>query len=160
MRRSDVCVRLAQTHCGEVKRSHLRNSHPMQPASMNRPTIRALLTEAEGILAEGPHSQRARRDAEVLLLHVLREDAPDRNLAWLIAHQNKTLLADAVFALRALVARRRTGEPIQYIVGETEFYGLSFRVHPGVLIPRPETEHLVEKVGELATGFAGRESWT
>ncbi len=49
--------------------------------------------------------------------------------------------------------RRRVGEPIQYITGETEFYGLTFRVTQDVLIPRPETEHLVEKVIELAARF-------
>jgi release factor glutamine methyltransferase len=53
----------------------------------------------------------------------------------------------------ALVMRRRYGEPIQYITGETEFYGLPFRVTPDVLIPRPETEHLVEKVVELVASF-------
>ena len=50
--------------------------------------------------------------------------------------------------------RRRAGEPIQYITGETEFYGLPFRVTHDVLIPRPETEHLVEKVFELAARFS------
>jgi release factor glutamine methyltransferase len=55
------------------------------------------------------------------------------------------------FEFRALIERRRRGEPIQYITGETEFYGLPFRVTPDVLIPRPETEHLVEKCLALAT---------
>ena len=56
--------------------------------------------------------------------------------------------------LNELVERRRAGEPIQYITGETEVYGLPFRVTPNVLIPRPETEHLVEKVIELAAAFS------
>jgi release factor glutamine methyltransferase len=56
---------------------------------------------------------------------------------------------------RALIERRQNGEPIQYITGETEFYGLPFRVTPDVLIPRPETEHLVERAVELASGLTG-----
>jgi release factor glutamine methyltransferase len=125
----------------------------MQPTPNDSGTIRALLAEAEATLAAGPHPERARRDAETLLLHVLREDAPDATLAWLIAHGGETLPAHATAVLRAWVERRREGEPVQYITGETEFYGLSFQVNRDVLIPRPETEHLVEKAITLAAAF-------
>jgi release factor glutamine methyltransferase len=122
----------------------------MQPTPIDRGTIRALLAEAEGILAAGPHPDRARRDAEMLLLHVLREDTPDANLAWLIAHGDETVPATAAAVFRARFERRRSGAPIQYITGEAEFYGLRFQVNRDVLIPRPETELLVEKTVELA----------
>jgi len=125
----------------------------MQHTPIDPGTIRALLAEAESSLAEGPHPERARRDAEALLLQVLKRKDPDKNRAWLIAHEDEPLAPDAAAALRALVKRRRTGEPIQYITGETEFYGLNFRVNRDVLIPRPETEHLVEKAIALAAGF-------
>jgi release factor glutamine methyltransferase len=125
----------------------------MQHTPIDPGTIRALLAEAESLLAEGAHPERARRDAEALLLQVLKRKDPDKNRAWLIAHEDEPLAPDAAAVLRALVKRRRTGEPIQHITGETEFYGLSFRVNRDVLIPRPETEHLVEKAIALAAGF-------
>jgi release factor glutamine methyltransferase len=125
----------------------------MQPKSNDQPTIRTLLAEGEGLLAQGPHPERARRDAETLLLHALRADAPETNLAWLIAHGVDTLSTHTTASFRAWVERRCAGEPIQYITGEAEFYRLSFKVTRDVLIPRPETEHLVEKVIELARGF-------
>jgi release factor glutamine methyltransferase len=125
----------------------------MQPTPIDSATIRALLAEAEGTLAAGPHGERARRDAEALLLSVLREDAPDRNLAWLIAHGGEPVSPAAAAQLRGFAARRRAGEPIQYITGEVEFYGLPFYVNQDVLIPRPETEHLVEKAIALAAAF-------
>ena len=125
----------------------------MQHGPSDVTTIRNLLADAEGSLVQGPHAERARRDAETLLLRIMRDDAPDVNLAWLIAHGYETLPARATAAFRAWVERRRAGEPIQYITGEAEFYGLTFRVNSAVLIPRPETEHLVEKVIEIAGGL-------
>ena len=116
------------------------------------------------MLVEGPRPDYARRDAEMLLLYILREIAQDKNnawathfgitqdinKAWLVANKNVPTLPLVSAKLKALVERRRAGEPIQYITGETEFYGLPFRVTPDVLIPRPETEHLVEQVLALA----------
>jgi release factor glutamine methyltransferase len=123
----------------------------MQPTSLSRQKIRALIAEGEYALAAGPHPERARRDAEILLLHLFKRNDPERNTAWLIAHWNNPTDHETEF--RALVERRLAGEPIQYIFGETEFYGLPFLVTPDVLIPRPETEHLVEKALELAAQF-------
>jgi release factor glutamine methyltransferase len=74
--------------------------------------------------------------------------------AWLIAHRDDELPEHAASRYFELLERRASGEPIQYIVGETEFYGLPFRVTPAVLIPRPETEHLVEQAIDRATQFA------
>lgn len=76
-----------------------------------------------------------------------------KNKAWLLAHLEEELSEANAIRFTQLVERRYRGEPIQYIVGETEFYGLPFLVTPDVLIPRPETEHLVEKVVELAPLF-------
>ena len=125
----------------------------MQPQPHDRAKIRALITEAEYVLGEGPHPERARLDAEALLLHVLSKYPQERNRAWLMTHGNSRTIPGVGANLRALVDRRLTGEPIQYITGEAEFYGLPFRVTPDVLIPRPETEHLVEKILELAGRF-------
>jgi release factor glutamine methyltransferase len=113
-------------------------------------TISELILQAEHRLALGFHPERARRDAEMLLLHIVQQHTPERNRAWLIAHGNTVLLSHSQTRFSEFVARRVAGEPIQYIVGETEFFGLPFRVTPDVLIPRPETEHLVEKAIELA----------
>lgn len=99
-------------------------------------------------LKSGPHPESARRDAELLLMHTLK-----RGRAWLMTHGDELLPDDLAQSYRELLERRSKGEPIQYITGEAEFYGLPFCVTPDVLIPRPETEHLVEKGIELAAHF-------
>jgi release factor glutamine methyltransferase len=130
--------------------------------SQDRPGLRFTLDEVQKVLADGPHPERARRDTETLLLHALKKVASetnpetdletnlDRSRAWLIAHDGEPLEADAAATFCDLIERRLAGEPVQYIIGEAEFYGLSFHVNREVLIPRPETEHLVEKAMALA----------
>ena len=78
-------------------------------------------------------------DARVLMRHALGVDA-----VYLVAHDRDVLTPAQCSAFDALVVRRRAGEPVAYITGTREFYGLEFAVTPAVLIPRPETELLVE----------------
>jgi release factor glutamine methyltransferase len=111
-------------------------------------TLREWLERGDAQLLSGPHPDRARRDAETLLLHLI-----GKNRAWLLAHLADDFAGCTAIRYASLLERRRKGEPIQYITGETEFYGLPFRVSSDVLVPRPETEHLVEKVIELAPLF-------
>jgi release factor glutamine methyltransferase len=84
----------------------------------------------------------------MLLLHLIHRDR-----AFLAANPLSNLSAEGAVRYYALIERRLGGEPIQYITGEQEFYGLPFHVDRNVLIPRPETEHLVEKVLTLAKSF-------
>jgi release factor glutamine methyltransferase len=78
-------------------------------------------------------------EAAILLAHVLRVDR-----AWLIAHGGDRLGSDAAARFEALVARRVAGEPVAYLVGRRGFHALELAVSPAVLIPRPETERLVD----------------
>src|SRR5216683_8255831 len=77
--------------------------------------------------------------AELLLLHVL-----GRNRTWLYAHPEEIIPNADAQRFVELLARRATGEPTQHLTGKQEFWGLEFEVTPAVLIPRPETEHLIE----------------
>lgn len=86
-----------------------------------------------------------------MLLGALLERSP----AWLAAHDEAVLTPEQVLAFDAWVTRRAAGEPVAYIVGVREFYGHAFHVTPDVLIPRPETELLVERVLTFAAGRAG-----
>lgn len=79
------------------------------------------------------------REARTLLAHVLGRDR-----AWLAAHGDEALSHDAAARFEALATRRQNGEPIAYLVGRREFFGLDLEITRDVLIPRPETELLVE----------------
>ena len=82
-------------------------------------------------------------EARLLLGHLLA-----RSAAWLEAHREESLSTEQLAQFRGLVARRVAGEPVAYLLGSREFYGRDFMVTPAVLIPRPETELLVEVVLE------------
>jgi release factor glutamine methyltransferase len=107
--------------------------------------LRESLDHGAARLGAGPHPDRARRDAETLLLHLT-----GKSRAWLMAHGTDEFGGCTAIQFAGLLDRRLAAEPIQYIVGEAEFFGLPFRVTRDVLIPRPETEHLVEAALALA----------
>jgi release factor glutamine methyltransferase len=89
-----------------------------------------------------------RLNAETLLMFALGV-----NRAYLYAHPERELTSDEQARYDEVIAQRSAGVPSQYITGHQEFWGLDFVVSPAVLIPRPETEHLVETVLELARGI-------
>ncbi len=91
------------------------------------------------------HVPSAQLAAELLLMHVLGCDR-----GYLHAHPERELSAESTERYMQLIAERATGKPTQYITGHQEFWGLDFEVTPEVLIPRPETEHVVETVLDLA----------
>lgn len=101
-------------------------------------SIHSILLQAQAQLNDAPQLD-ARYESQLLLQHVLKV-----NRAWLIAHENDVLQADTHAEFEALLARRLGGEPMAYMLGQREFYGLNFIVTPDTLIPRPDTESLVE----------------
>jgi release factor glutamine methyltransferase len=101
--------------------------------------IRSLLDEGAAKLARA--CDEPRREAEVLLGAAL-----GRSRAWLLAHPEECILdCEATDRYEAYVTRRAHGEPVAYLLGEREFWSLPLRVAPGVLVPRPETELVVER---------------
>jgi release factor glutamine methyltransferase len=105
------------------------------------PSIRSALLQAQAQLNQAPllDAIDARYESQLLLQQVLKV-----NRAWLIAHENDDLATDIQHNFNALMQRRIGGEPIAYILGEREFYGLNLAVTPATLIPRPDTELLVD----------------
>ncbi|MFP5397608.1 MAG: peptide chain release factor N(5)-glutamine methyltransferase [Gammaproteobacteria bacterium] len=103
-------------------------------------TVADALREARGLGVD-------RLDAQLLVAHHLR-----RPRAWVLAHDDAVIGAPAVAALRADLQRRADGTPLAYLTGEREFHGLTLRVTPAVLDPRPDTETLVDWALELLAG--------
>jgi release factor glutamine methyltransferase len=84
----------------------------------------------------------SRLDAQMLLLHLLQKPTDDR--AWLMSHDTDELTTLQQQTLEGLIHRRLSGEPVAYIVGSKEFFGLNLAVNQDVLVPRPDTEVVVE----------------
>lgn len=93
-----------------------------------------------------------RLDAQLLLLHVLGR--PDTDRAWLLAHDDDALGETVSQAFHQFCQRRAAGEPLAYLVGYKEFFGLQLKVDARVLVPRPDTETLVQWALDLAPQWA------
>jgi release factor glutamine methyltransferase len=106
------------------------------------PTIDEVLRQAARQLS--PHSSSPRLDAEVLLAHLLHTGR-----ASLLARSTSTVDPAVLSSYGELIGRRTTGEPIAYLTGHKEFYGLDLCITPEVLVPRPETESAVEACLQL-----------
>jgi release factor glutamine methyltransferase len=100
--------------------------------------VRAVLKQGLAQLRDA-HVPSYTLAAELLLLHVL-----DRDRTWIYSHPEEEISPAEANRYFALVARRVAGEPTQHLTGKQEFWGLEFEVGPDVLIPRPETEHVIE----------------
>src|SRR5439155_5924973 len=109
-------------------------------------TVRDALRSAVERL-ELHHVSNARLTAELLLAHTLSKDRE-----YLYSHDDRTLTGPESQALEDRLYDRISGVPLQYIVGRQEFYGRYFHVNPSVLIPRPETEYIIESVLEGTRG--------
>ena len=97
-----------------------------------------------------PLNETARLEVQVLLAHILQKPR-----TWVLAHPEVELTAAQQNELERSTARRQQGEPLPYILGHWEFYGLDILVSPAVLIPRPETELLVERALEWLRSHPG-----
>ena len=108
-------------------------------------TIESLLNAARKKLTESG-SESAALDASVLLCHVL-----DRPRSYLMTWPDRAVESELIVKFNNLVKRRENGEPVAYIVGEREFWSLNLKVSSSTLIPRPDTERLVELALEKST---------
>ena len=116
-------------------------------------TVQAALRDGTARLAEAG-VEEARLDAEVLLAHALGVGR-----AYLFAHPERCLSPEEAAAWQGMLERRRQREPVAYIVGTKEFYDLELAVDRRVLVPRPETEMIVERVLEFAAEHPVRTVW-
>jgi release factor glutamine methyltransferase len=112
-------------------------------------TVKDAQQQATARLAITVQSSTARRDAELLLAYVT-----GLSRTHLLTHPEQLLTPSQLEAYYQAVERRAQSEPIQYITGTQEFYGLDLAVSRAVLIPRPETEHLIESALDIAAGLS------
>src|ERR671934_481172 len=127
------------------------SSRPSSSPSSPKKPLDAHLTIEQALSTSGLEAREAR---------ILLAAATGFSQAAVIAFPERTLPAESAERFAEFAARRRRGEPVPYILGEQEFYGLRFTVNPAVLIPRPETELLVDLalerkfacVADLGTG--------
>lgn len=96
------------------------------------------------ILATATDKLQHRFEAEVLIAHALQKDR-----AYLYAHDQTQLSDDQLSQIHQLIKRRKLGEPIAYLLEKKDFYGRSFKVTSAVLIPRPETELIIDQANHL-----------
>ena len=104
--------------------------------------IGKLVVDNENILSDV--SDTAHLDIQVLLSHVLNQDR-----SWILAHPEYKLNDKQEKTLNSFIARRRRHEPIAYILGKSEFYGREFYVNKNVLVPRPESETIIDLLKDL-----------
>jgi len=114
-----------------------------EPRSSRGELVRRAAARLESV------SDTPRLDAELLVAHVA-----GATRSAVIAFPERTLDADGERRLDALIERREAGEPLAYLVGEKEFYSLTLAVSPAVLVPRPETEHVVDAALARLAGVA------
>jgi release factor glutamine methyltransferase len=116
-------------------------------------SLRELLKNAAEILKSSGNSDTPILDAEVILIYVLRESGMKYDRVKLVTHQGQLLDHKLAGRYRSLVEERSKGKPVQYITNTQEFMGLELYIEQGVLIPRADTELIVERVLKLARGI-------
>jgi release factor glutamine methyltransferase len=115
-------------------------------------TVRGALRDAMQRL-EAAHVPSYPLTAELLLMHALGHDR-----AWIYSHPEMSIDDGVAQKFWELVSQRASGVPTQYLTGKQEFWGLEFQVTPAVLIPRPETEHLIEVTIEKLAEWQGQKN--
>lgn len=118
-----------------------------------------MMTVAQA-LAEARSAGLDKLDADLLLLYARGVPAPalDKSRSWLLAHDTDTVTPALYAHFQQLVARRRAGEPLAYVTGSKEFFGIDLAVDPRVLVPRPDTETLVEWALALCVAAPGEQA--